>query len=156
MSAVIDSNMKELRFSKPRLLTSGKGLTLIEVAVALFILSMVIIPLMDSFRTALITTGSGERQAVFTNQTRGTLYRIAALDFAELNSNQGNPVDLAVLFGSATDPKPAEAAKEEFVYRGKIYTPSVAISDASGGMGGLLELSVTVADINLKTLKADY
>jgi prepilin-type N-terminal cleavage/methylation domain-containing protein len=148
--------MKELKFSKVRILLNDNGLTLIEVAVALFILSMVIIPLMDSFRTALITTGGEERQAVFTNQARATLYRIAALDFVDLNSNQGNPVDLAVLFGSASDPKPAEAAKEDFVYRGKTYTPSVTISDASGGAGGLLELSVTVAEINLRTLKAEY
>jgi prepilin-type N-terminal cleavage/methylation domain-containing protein len=148
--------MKELRLSKRRILSNDKGLTLIEVAVALFILSMVIIPLMDSFRAALITTGGEERQAVFTNQTRGTLYRIAALDFADLNSNQGNPVDLAILFGSVTNPKLDEAAKEEFVYRGKIYMPTVAISDASGGAGGLLELSVTVAEINLRTLIAEY
>jgi prepilin-type N-terminal cleavage/methylation domain-containing protein len=148
--------MKKLRFSKLQILSNNKGLTLIEVAVALFILSMVIIPLMDSFRTALITTGGEERQAVFTNQVRATLYRIAALDFTDLNCNQGNPVDLAVLFGSAIDPKPAEAAKEEFAYRGKTYAPTVTISDASGGAGGLLELSVTVAEINLRTLKAEY
>jgi len=148
--------MKELRLSKRQILSNDKGLTLIEVAVALFILSIVIIPLMDSFRAALITTGGEERQAVFTNQARGTLYRIAALDFADLNSNQGNPIDLAILFGSTTDPKPDEAAKEDFDYRGKTYTPTVAISDASGGIGGLLELSVTVAEINLKTLKAEY
>jgi prepilin-type N-terminal cleavage/methylation domain-containing protein len=148
--------MKELRFSNRRLLSSPKGLTLIEVAVALLILSLVIIPLMDSFRTALITTGGEERLAVFTNQARGTLYRIAALDFADLDSNRGNPVDLAVLFGGATDPKPDEAAKEDFDYRGKTYTPTVALSDASGGAGGLLELSVTVEEINLKTLIADY
>jgi prepilin-type N-terminal cleavage/methylation domain-containing protein len=148
--------MKEIKFSRRQISSTARGLTLIEVAVALLILSIVIIPLMDSFRTALMTTGGGERQAVFTNQARGTLYRIAALDFADLNGNQGNPVDLAVLFGSATEPKPDEAAKEDFVYRGKTYTPTVAISDAGGGTGGLLELSVTVAEINLKTLKADY
>ncbi|MBW2428325.1 MAG: prepilin-type N-terminal cleavage/methylation domain-containing protein [Deltaproteobacteria bacterium] len=148
--------MKELRFSNRRILSTDRGLTLIEVAVALLILSIVIIPLMESFITALITSGGGERQTVFTNQARGTLYRIAAQDFADLNGNQGNPVDLAVLFGSTTVPKPAEAAKEDFVYRGKTYTPTVAISDAGGGTGGLLELSVTVAEINLKTLKADY
>ena len=148
--------MKEIKFSKPQILSNDKGLTLIEVAVALFILSIVIIPLMDSFRTALVTTGGEERQAVFTNQARGTLYRIAALDFTDLNSNQGNPVDLAVLFGSTTDPKPAEAAKEAFNYRGKTYTPTVVISDASGGAGGLLELSVTIAEINLRTLNAEY
>jgi prepilin-type N-terminal cleavage/methylation domain-containing protein len=148
--------MKELRFSKRPIASTDEGLTLIEVAVALLILSIAITPLMGSFRAALTTAGSEERQAVFTNQARGTLYRIAALDFADLNGNQGNPVDLAVLFGSATEPKPAEAAKEEFVFQGITYTPQLAISDASGGVGGLLELSVTVAEINLKTLKADY
>jgi Tfp pilus assembly protein PilV len=148
--------MKELRFSRGQIFSNDMGLTLIEVAVALLILSIAIIPLTESFRSALITTGGEERQTVFTNQARGTLYRIAALDFADLNSNQGNPVDLAVLFGSALDPKPAEAAKEAFAYRGVTYSPAVAISDASGGTDGLLELSVTVEEIQLKTLKADY
>ena len=62
-----------------RIPLSDKGLTLVEMAVALLILSIVIIPMMDSFSTALITAGGEERQTVFTNQARGTLYRIGPL-----------------------------------------------------------------------------
>jgi len=68
-----------------------------------------------------------------------------------LNSNQGDPVDLVSLFGSAE-----EAAKETFSYKGENYTPTVAITDASGGAGGLLELAVTLDYVSLKTLKGEY
>jgi hypothetical protein len=44
-----------------------------------------------------------------------------------------------------------------FSLNGSSYTPAVAITDASGGKGGLLEISVTVNNhVTLKTLKADY
>ena len=88
---------------------------------------------------------------VFTNQGRGTLNRVISLDFETLNSNQGDPVDLASLFGSAE-----EADKEIFSFKGVNYTPTVAITDASGGDGGLLELTVTLDYVSLRTLKAEY
>jgi hypothetical protein len=77
--------------------------------------------------------------------------RVMALDFDTLSNNQGDPVDLVSLFGLA-----AEAAKENFQFRGENYTPTVAITDASGGPGGLLQLTVTVDHVRLTTLKAEY
>ena len=73
------------------------------------------------------------------------------LDFDTLSSNQGATVDLATLFGTA-----AEAAKESFTFKGENHTPTVAITDASGGAGGLLQLTVTISHIHLTTLKAKY
>ena len=49
---------------------------------------------------------------------------------------------------------PEEAAKESFRFGGKSRTPVVAISDASGGAGGLLLLAVTLEDVNLTMLRA--
>jgi hypothetical protein len=77
--------------------------------------------------------------------------RVMALDFDTLKDNQGDPVDLAALFGSA-----AEATKENFQFRRENYTPQVAIADASEGSGGLLQLTVTVDHVRLTTLKAEY
>jgi hypothetical protein len=74
-----------------------------------------------------------------------------ALDFDTLNSNRGAAVDLATLFGGG-----AEAAKESFTFKGENYTPTVAITDASGGAGGLLELTATISHIQLATRKAQY
>jgi hypothetical protein len=60
-------------------------------------------------------------------------------------------VDLTSLFGS-TD----EANLENFLLNGKPYTPTVDITDAGGGAGGLLQLTVTINQVRLTTLKADY
>lgn len=118
---------------------------------AVFILAIAIVPMVRAYGPAVFSTGSQEKTAVFTNQARGTLSRVVALDFATIDNNQGNPVDLPTLLGSA-----AEAAKETFLFEGENYTPTVAVTDASGGTGGLLEISVTVDLVSLKTLKAKY
>jgi hypothetical protein len=39
---------------------------------------------------------------------------------------------------------------------GNSYTPTVAITDAGGGTDGLLQLTVTINQVRLTTLKADY
>ena len=76
---------------------------------------------------------------------------LITLDFDILNNNQGDPVNLTSLFGSAE-----EAAKEIFTFKGISYTPAVSIIDASSGAGGLLEVAVSLDSISLKTYKADY
>ena len=88
---------------------------------------------------------------IITNQARKTLSRVSALDYVDLLANLGDPVNLVALFGSD-----AEAAKESFTFNGNNYTPTVVIADASGGVGGLLKLSVTAADVTFTTLKAEY
>ena len=117
---------------------------------ALLILAIAIVPMMNAFAPALLSTGQGEEQAVLTGQARRTMNRLLDLDFRTLDTNWGNPANLVALFGSQ-----AEADKESFVYLGSTYAPVVAIADASGGSGGLLELNVTLKTVTLRTLRAN-
>ena len=122
-----------------------------EIIMAVFLLAIAIVPMVGAYSPAIFSTSAEDEMAVFANRARGTLSRVAALEFETIDNNQGNPVDLATLFGSA-----AEAAKESFSFQGKTYTPGVAIADVSGGAGGLLEIAVTLDQASLKTLKAEY
>jgi len=128
-----------------------RGLTFLEILLVVMILAVAIVPMVRAFAPAVLTASTDEETAVFANQARGTLNRVMALDFDTLDNNQGDPVDLAVLFGSA-----AEADKETFTFKGKNYTPTVAITDASGGLGGLLQLTVTAEQVRFATLKSQY
>jgi len=129
---------------------SNKGFTLLEIIFAVLLLAIAIVPIMNAYTPAIFSTAAEEELAVFTNRARATLNRVAALEFSRLNDNLGNPVDLATLFGSAD-----EAAKETFALKGTSYTPTVAITDQSGGDGGLLQVEVTINYVSLKTLKAE-
>ena len=133
------------------MIRNNKGFTFLEILLIVLLLAITIVPMLRAFSPAVSSAESIEETAVFTNQVRGTLNRVMALDFDTLSANQGDPVDLAVLFGSA-----AEATKENFQFKGENYTPRVAIADASGGSGGLLQLTVTVDHVRLTTLKAQY
>ena len=133
------------------MLFDTKGFTLLEIILVVLILAIAIVPMVRAFSPGTLSANIEEETAVFTNQARGTLNRVLALDFDTLNSNQGTTVDLAALFGGG-----AEAAKESFTFKGENYTPTVAITDASGGAGGLLELTVTLSHIQLSTRKAQY
>ncbi|UCG21990.1 MAG: type II secretion system protein [Deltaproteobacteria bacterium] len=128
-----------------------RGFTFLEIILVVLILAVAIVPMVRAFAPAVLTASTDEETTVLANQARGTLHRVMALDFDTLDSNQGDPVDLAVLFGSA-----AEADKETFTYKGKNYTPTVAITDASGGLGGLLQLTVTAEQVRFATLKSQY
>ena len=130
---------------------SNKGFTLLEIIFAVLLLAIAIVPIMNAYALAIFSTAGEEERAVFTNRARATLNRVAALEFSRLNDNQGNPVDLATLFGSAD-----EAAKETFALKGTSHTPVVAITDQGGGDGGLLEVEVTIDYVSLKTLKTEY
>jgi prepilin-type N-terminal cleavage/methylation domain-containing protein len=128
-----------------------RGFTFLEIMLVVVILAIAIVPMVRAFAPAVLTASADEETAVFANQARGTLNRVMAFDFDTLNNNQGDPVNLAALFGSA-----AEADKETFSLKGINYTPTVAIADASGGLGGLLQLSVTLEHIRFATLKSQY
>jgi type II secretory pathway pseudopilin PulG len=132
------------------------GFTIVEVVVVVMLLAISIVPIVQAFAPVLMSGSFEEEKTVFTNQARGTLYRIMTLEFAPLDNNQGDPVDLAALFGWPDPPDADEAAKEDFTFKGRTYTPRVAITDASGGPGGLLQVTVTVEHVNLSTLMADY
>ena len=130
---------------------NSRGFSFLEIMLVVLILAIAIVPMVRAFAPAVLTASTDEETAVFANQARGTLNRVMALDFDTLDNNQGDPVDLAVLFGSA-----AEADKETFTFKGKNYTPTVAITDASGGLGGLLQLAVTAEQVRFATLKSQY
>jgi prepilin-type N-terminal cleavage/methylation domain-containing protein len=130
---------------------NSRGFTFLEIMLVVLILAIAIVPMVRAFAPAVLTASTDEETAVFANQARGTLNRVMALDFDTLENNQGDPVDLATLFGSA-----AEAGKETFSYKGKNYTPTVVITDASGGLGGLLQLTVTAEQVRFATLKSQY
>jgi len=144
-------NSRSGRLTGHHIFSNCKGFSLMEICVTLFILGIAISPMLSAFTPATKATGSIEETMVFTNQARKTLSRVLALDYKDLYDNQDDPVDLIVLFGSEP-----EAAKESFTLKSKNYTPALAITDASGGAGGLLKLSVTINHVVFTTLKAEY
>ena len=143
---------------------SNKGFTLVEIIIAVLLLAIAIVPMVNAYAPAIFSTSGEEEMAVFTNQVRGTLNRVTTLDFKTLYENKDpddapNPVVLENLFGS-----PSEANKEKFSFKGTDYTPLVAITgydaDDDGDIDvddeGVLELTVTIHHVSLKTLKAEY
>ncbi len=131
--------------------TRRHGFSLLEMLLVLLLLAVAIVPLLSAFSPALKSQSVEETSLVFHNRVRGTLARVTTIPFATLNANQGNPANLVALFGSA-----GEAANEAFVFRGVNYQPRVAITNVSGGVGGLLRVSASVESVTLNALIADY
>lgn len=136
------------------------GFTLVEILIAIVILTIAIVPMMGAFSPAL-TTSSGEEELVFTSQALSTLNRLSAMDFAILNSytsiygfGQVNLTDLFTLSGFSD--AISEEALESFTLNGHSYTPTIILSDASSGAGGLYEITVTIEYVTLKAMKAEY
>ena len=127
------------------------GFTLMEVMVTLILIALAIVPMIDAFTPFSRGAEAGRQLTVYANQARGTLYRTADLDFAVLNAKRGSGVALETLFGSV-----AEADNERFDYLNQTISPVIDIADASSGSGGLLEVTVTVGTVSLKTLVAEY
>ena len=132
-------------------LISDHGFSLVEILIAVMVLTLAIVPIINAIGPAVKTTAAEAQFSVSTNQARATLNRLLNVDFATLNASQGDAVDLTSLFGST-----AEANLENFLLNGNNYTPTVTITDAGGGSGGLLQLTVTINQVRLTTLKADY
>ncbi len=128
-----------------------RGFTLFEIMLALLILTIAIVPMLNAFAPAVLSIGFEEEQTVLTGRARQTINRVLDMDFPVLGAHQGDPVDLAQLFGSAE-----EADKETVLYKGVTYVPVVSITDASGGQGGLLELAVRLPGVQLRTRKAAH
>ena len=143
--------MRRIALTRNLVLYDNKGFTFLEIILVVLILAIAIVPMVRAFSPGTLSANTEEETTVFTNQARGTLNRVMALDFDTLSSNQGATVDLATLFGSG-----AEAAKESFTFKGENHTPTVAITDASSGAGGLLQLTVAISHIQLSTRKAQY
>jgi prepilin-type N-terminal cleavage/methylation domain-containing protein len=132
-------------------LNNQRGFTLFEVLLAVFILVIAVAPMINAFGPSLFAAANEETTIVSANYARQTLNRVLALDFKTLNdlvqNGQANPVNLDSLFGTG---------QESFVFKGTTCVPTVVITDASGGNGGLAEITSTVNRVTLKTLKAGY
>jgi competence protein ComGC len=143
--------MRSPRRNRKKSTDGNPGFTLFEIILAIVILVLAIIPIMQAFGPAIFATGTEEAVSVFTNQARHTMSRILTVDYRTLNdlvlNSQANPVNLDALFGTG---------QEAFSFRGIAYAPTVVITDAGGGAGGLLEISVRAEQITIKTLKANY
>ena len=131
--------------------TRQSGLSLLEMLMVLVLLAVAIIPMLQAFSPTIASQSAEERSLVFHNRARGTLSRVMCFPFSALDARKSNQVNLVALFGSA-----GEAARESFAFRGTNWQPRIAITDASGGTGGLLRVSVSLENLTLSALKADY
>lgn len=141
--------MKPVSRSPKPIFLNRLGFTLFELSLAILILAVAIVPMVKAFAPALMATVQGEEQAVLMRKACSTMNRLIDLDYSTLRANQGSPANPVVLFGSA-----AEAAKENLVYNGETHVPVIAVVDASGGTGSLLELRVNLKSVDLRTLRA--
>ena len=128
------------------------GFTLLEIILTLLILAIAIVPMMNAFAPALLVTGQGEEAVVLAGYARRTMNRLVDLPFSTLDSNRGNPANLVALFGNQADSN----NNQNVVYLNTTYPTTVSIADASGGAGGILDLTVTLKGVNLQSRKANY
>ena len=129
--------MKPGGFIVNHTLHNRRGFTLFEIILALLILAIAIIPMVNAFAPALLSTSQGEEQAVLTGQARSAMNGLISLDFRTLDDNKAPPDALVALLGDQA-----------------IAGTIVSVTDVSGGAGGLLELTVTLKNVKLQTLKA--
>ena len=127
------------------------GFTIVEVLIVIVLLGVLVAPIIAAFGPATRQSVFEERTLVFSNRARGTLARVASLPFSTLDAYRTNMVDLVSVLGSVQ-----AATDESFTFAGTLYRPIVAIQDASSTTGGLLRITVTIDDISMQTLRADY
>ena len=145
-----------------RLSSSSSGFTLFEIIMAMFIISIAVIPMMQSFGPAMMTAGAVEKTSVLTNQARATMERMLALDFDTLRSkvDEAQPITVYDVFGVPTDPADPDYPDypdDIFEFEGVSYTPAITITDASGDASKtLLDLTVSLAGMSVSTSKAEY
>jgi len=128
----------------------SSGFTLFEIIMAMFVISIAVIPMMQSFGPAMMTAGAVEKTAVLTNQARATMERLLSLDFDTLRSkvDYAQPLTGNYVFGDSD---------ETFTFEAGTYSPEITISDASGDASKtLLDLTVALEGMSISTKKADY
>ncbi|MFH1077397.1 MAG: prepilin-type N-terminal cleavage/methylation domain-containing protein [Pseudomonadota bacterium] len=151
-----------------------QGFTLLEIMMTITVLAIVIIPMMNALSSAYFSVETQEKTIVFLNRARGTLNRIACLDFDKIDPHKSDPapanptaVDLKALLDGDTNCGEScpESAKETFSFNGISYTPTVYIlkydADGDGTIVGdetddygLLEIKVTIEHVTLNMLRA--
>jgi prepilin-type N-terminal cleavage/methylation domain-containing protein len=128
----------------------SSGFTLFEIIMALFVISIAIIPMMQSFGPAMMAASAVEKKMVLINQARATMERLLAIDFGTLSlkADDTQPLSGNDVFGDSD---------ETFTFEADTYSPEITISDVSGdATKTLLELAVALEGVSLFTRKADY
>jgi prepilin-type N-terminal cleavage/methylation domain-containing protein len=137
--------MKRQRFPLQHIIHNARGFTLFEILLAIVILVIAILPMVNAFAPAHLSTGQAEEQAILTGQARSALNGLLNLDFKTLNDpnnkNKDNPDAVVALLG------------DQWV-SGMIIRVIDSDIDAEH-IGGLLELKVRLKNVKLQTLKAE-
>nr|WP_320015246.1 hypothetical protein [uncultured Desulfobacter sp.] len=127
------------------------GYMMMDLMVAMLLLAIAVGPMINAFFPSFAAMNYERRTSVMTAGAMGTLNRVAALCYETLNANLGSPANLSALLGSVS-----AATQETVVFNGQAHVPVVTVTDYSGGVGGLLEITVTLDTIVFKTLKAQF
>ena len=163
-----------MRHTLPSRFHGKCGFSLVEILLAVSLLTIAVVPMMEAFKPALFSAGGEEERAVFTSRARATLNRMASFTFGQLDRIRAviaMPVDTRsdweaafLALGLSGGDAAAEADKEIFAFKGTQYIPSLTMEyhDANGNSAteevekGLLQVSVAVEGVQLRTLKAEY
>ena len=127
----------------------NKGITLVETLIAILLLSFILFPLFISFTTASQSNTKAEERGLSSYYAMGKMEEMLAMNFSDvpLSSPSGTPV-----------PSPVS---DSVTMQGKTVNRNVYVdlSDGDGDLipdAGLKRITVTVGDVSVNTLKANY
>ncbi len=136
-------------YQSSRIFHSNKGVSLVEVLVAIMLLSIIVFPLFISLKGASKSNSDAEGVDLAAYYTLGKIEEILAMDFVAipLSAPLGTPLpppisDTVTIQGRSTNRN--------------VY---VELSDGDGDAipdAGFKKITVKVNDVSLNTLKADY
>ena len=142
-------NLTRVIYQSNRILRSNKGISLAEILVAIMLLSIIVFPLFVSLTGSSKTNSDSEGAALSGYYAIGKTEEVLAMDFSAipLSSPIGTPL-----------PPPIS---DTVTIRGRITNRDVYVElfDGNGDAipdAGLKKITVTVGNISLNTLKADY
>lgn len=136
-------------YQSNKVLQSSKGISLIEIIVAITLLSIIAVPLFISLREASRANSDAEATDLASYYAIGKLEEVLAMDFTAIPLS--NPIGT---------PLPAPIS-DTVMIRGRSTNRNVYVelSDGDGDAvpdAGLKKITISVDDISLNTLKADY
>jgi len=132
-----------------KLIHDNKGITLIEILIGILLLSFILYPLSTAFRELSLSNTETSREGLITFYAIGKMEEILAIDFSNipLSSPPGTP--LPAPYSDTVNISGKTVSRNVYVdlYDGNGDT----IPDAD-----LKKITVTVGDLSLSTLKANY
>ena len=136
-------------YQSNKILLSSKGISLVEVLVAITLLSIIIFPLFISLRGASKSNSDAEGVDLATYYTIGKIEEVLAMDFSA--------IPLSAPLGTPLPPPISDTV----TIQGRTINRSVYVELADGNGdaipdAGLKKITVSVNNISLDTLKADY